>query len=197
MCYHRAMLCFFATIYALVGGPSSGKTTILHELEKRGEAVIHEAATDFIMDKIQAGISEFWKEESFTLEILHIQLEREQPWLSKSGRVFADRGIFDFYAFAMANGLAGTKTLARVNEILNPIDLNQRYQAVFFILPHSDNFSTVQTEVRRENTLEAAKSEAALFAIYCKHDRFIVVPGGLSPEKRADFILEYLARDCR
>lgn len=181
---------FAAMIYALTGGPSSGKTSIINELEKRGEPVIHEAATDWIIKKIESGISEPWKEECFTLDILKLQIEREEPWLSREGQVFVDRGLFDIYPFAMANHLAGTKTLLRVNKILNQIDLNQRYKAIFFILPHSENFASLQTEIRRENTQEAAKLEVATFAIYCRHDNFILVPGGMTPSERAEFILK-------
>lgn len=177
-------------IYVLAGGPSSGKTSIIKELEKRQENVIHEAATDWIIRKIEAGISEPWKEESFTLDILKVQLEREEPWLFNEERVFVDRGIFDIYPFAMAYGLAGTKTLSEVNQILNPINLNQRYKAIFFILPHSTNFSTVRTEIRKESTQEAAELEVATYAIYCSHNNFILVPGGMSPAERADFILK-------
>ena len=90
----------------------------------------------------------------------------------------------------MGYGLAGTPTLVSLNEVLNRIDLNQRYKAVFFVLPYETNFSPLQTAVRWENAQEAAKQEAAIYAIYCRHDNFIVVPGGLSPEERADFILE-------
>lgn len=181
---------FAAMIYAITGGPSSGKTSIIKELEKRGEQVVHEAATDWIVKQFDLGISEPWNEENFTLNILKLQLEREAPWLSREGTVFVDRGIFDIYSFAKSNKLAGTKTLACVNQHLNPIDLNERYKAIFFIQPHSENFSTLQTEVRRENIQEAAQLEVATYAIYCRHDHFILVPGGLTAEERATFILK-------
>jgi len=177
-------------LYAIIGRPASGKTSIIKELEKRGESVVHEAATDWFASRISAGAREPWKEKSAILGIFELQLERERPHLSLDGRVFVDRGIFDGYAFAMGYGLAGTPTLVYINEVLNRIDLNQRYKAVFFILPYETNVSSLQTEVRREDAQEAAKQEAAIYAIYCKHDNFIVVPGGLSPQERADFILE-------
>jgi len=179
-----------AFMYAITGGPSSGKTSIIQELEKQEESVIHEAATDWILSQIRSGVSQPWNEERFTLDILNLQMERENPYLPLEGRVFVDRGIFDGYAFAMTHSLAGTQTLAAVNEILNPIDLNQRYKAVFFVLPYETDFSPQQTEVRREDAQEAAKLEVAAYTIYCRHNHFILVPGGLSPEKRAEFILE-------
>jgi predicted ATPase len=183
--------CFSASMYAITGGPSSGKTSIIKELEKRGECVVHEAAADWITSKIKAGVLEPWKENDFVLNIFKLHLERERPYLSFDGRVFIDRGIFDVYAFVMNYGLAGTQALVYINEVLNQIGFNQRYKAVFFVLPYeTKEFSPLQTEVRRENAQEAAKQEAAIYAIYCKHNNFIVVPGGLSPQERADFILE-------
>ena len=181
---------FAALTYVITGGPASGKTSIIKELEKQGEIVIHEVATDFIISKINAGVPAPWKDETFQLDILNLQLEREAPCDSIEGRVFADRGLFDGYAYVMSGGLAGTQTLACINEILSPIDLNQRYEAVFFVLPYGTDFPSRQTEVFRENGQEAAKLEAAVHAIYCRHKNFIEVPGGMSPRERADFILE-------
>lgn len=181
---------FAAIMYAITGGPSSGKSTIIKELERRGEVVLHEAATDFIADKVNLGVQQPWLEESFELDILKLQLEREQPHLSLDHRVFVDRGLFDCYAYVMALGLAETETLAQINQLLHPIDINRHYRAVFFILPHTANFSSEQTEIRRENTQEAAKLEAAVHALYCRHNNFILVPGERTPQERADFILE-------
>lgn len=178
-------------MYAITGGPSSGKTTIIEELKRRGESVIHEAAVDCIISGMNSGIHEPWKEKNFSIDILRLQLEREAPYLSSNSRVFIDRGIFDCYAYVMGHGIAGTQTLADINKTLNPIDLNQRYKAVFFVLPYEEkNFTPLQTQLRRENAKEAASLQVAICAIYCRHDHFIIVPGGLSPQERADFILE-------
>ncbi len=183
-------VCVAPKMYALTGGPSSGKTSIIDALEKRGEPVVREAATDWITSQIRAGVSQPWKEKSFTWDILQLQLEREKSCASENNRTFIDRGVFDVYAFAMRQRLAGTETLAQINKALNPIDLNQRYKAIFFVLPHSENFSSLQTEIRQSNTQEAAKLEVAAYALYCRHGHFIEVPGGMSPDERANFILE-------
>jgi len=57
-------------------------------------------------------------------------------------------------------------------------------------LPYKEDFSPLQTEIRRENAQEAARLEVAAYALYCRHKNFILVPGGLSPQERTDFILE-------
>ena len=180
-------------MYVLTGSSSVGKTSIISELEKQGEPVIHEAATDWIANRIRMGVHEFWKEECLGYRILQLQLEREKPFLSCGGRVFIDRGIFDNYAYAMHYSLAGSKTLSSINAALEGIDLNERYAAIFFVLPYNDfDFSPTQTEIRRDSQKEVGELQAALYAIYCRHKNFIIVPGNLSPKKRSALILEYV-----
>lgn len=180
----------FATfMYVLTGGPSVGKTSIINELEKQGEPVIHEAASDWIAEKLGLGIFEFWREENIGVDILKMQLEREEPFLSKKGRVFIDRGIFDSRVYAIQNSLIETQALTA----LEKIDLNTRYAAIFFIQPHtSSDFKPEQTKIRRDTKKEAEELHASLYALYSRHNRFIVVPGDLSPQKRMNFILKYV-----
>lgn len=182
-------------MYVLTGSTSVGKTSIIRELEKRGEPVIHEAATDWIQSRLDAAVKEFWKEEGFIYNIFKLQMEREAPFLSNPGRVFIDRGLFDGYAFILPHALAGTRTHFAMNAELSGIDLNQRYAAIFFILPHTDeNLLVTQNGIRRENSQQAGEMQAALFAVYCQHKNFVVVPGNLTPQERAVFILESIHR---
>lgn len=183
-----------AMMYVLTGGPSVGKTSILHELEKQGEPVIHEAATDLIGNMLRRGIKEFWKEEHFDLNILQIQLEREGPFLDKQGRVFIDRGVFDGHTYVTYHGMTNTKTFALMKEALENIDLNERYAAVFYVLPYSEEYIHKTCEVRKEDETEAKELQAALYKTYSKHKKFVVVPGNLSPKERANYILEQVRR---
>jgi predicted ATPase len=179
-----------AAMYVITGSSSVGKTSIIRELEKHGEMVIHEAATDWIKSRIQMGIHEFWKEDNFGLNILQMQLEREKSIFCGNQRTFIDRGVFDNHAYAMHYNLAGTQALSSMNALLEGIDLNERYAAVFFVLPYKDDFLPTNTEVRRDTSKVVGELQAALYAIYCRHKNFIVVPGNLSPKERADFILQ-------
>ncbi len=184
--------CLAALLYVLTGGSSVGKTSIIEELEKRGEPVIAEAATDWISSRLEAGVERFWEETDIGYRILSLQMAREKPFLSENGRVFVDRGIFDNHAYTMLYSMAGTPTLARMNEALDGIDLNQRYAAIFYILPYQDEFIPTVTEIRKEGVQEVRELQAALYAIYSRHKHFIVVPGKMSPEERAQFILDRL-----
>ena len=186
-------ICLAAIMYVLTGGSSVGKTTIINELEKRGEPVIHEAASDWIASRIRLGINEFWKEDNLGYNILMLQLEREKEFLDSNSRVFIDRGIFDNYAYAMHYNLAGTQTLSLMNEALEGIDLNKRYAAIFYVLPYKEDFAPINTEIRRDTMKEVGELQAALYAIYSRHKNFIIVPGNMSPKERADFILEQIS----
>jgi predicted ATPase len=119
---------------------------------------------------------------------------REKNFLDGKGRVIIDRGIFDNYAFAMHYNLAGTETLSLINEALEGIDLNKRYAAVFYILPYQDDFTPTNTEIRRENLKEVGELQAGIYAIYSRHKNFIPIPGNMSAEKRADYILEQISK---
>lgn len=178
-------------MYVLTGAPSVGKTSIIKELEKKQETVIYEAATDLIINGIEMGITEPWKETNFAHNVLKLQREREKPFLCSDGRVFIDRGIFDVYAFSMHLSLPGTATLASINTALDGVDINTHYAAIFLILPYKDSgFFPTKTEIRCENTKEVYELQAALYAIYSKHKHLILVPGDLTPKERADFILQ-------
>ncbi len=180
-------------MYVLTGGSSVGKTSIIKELEKQGESVIYEAATDWFASRLERGVEKFWEEEDLGYHILKLQLAREEPFLAKSGRVFIDRGIFDAHAYAMHYNLAGTQTLLLINEALEGIDLNKRYAAIFYILPYKDDFIPITTQIRRESVQEVREQQAALYAIYSRHKYFIPVPGMMTPKERADFILNHLS----
>ena len=185
-----APCCLAAIMYLLTGGPSAGKTSIIDELEKQGEPVVHESATDWIANKLHMGVHEFWKEELMEYEILQLQMAREEPFLNADGRVFIDRGLFDHYAFAMQFHLAGTKALSLVNEALADIDLTKRYAAIFYVTPYQGKLHVTHTEIRRDSTREAMEQQAALYAIYSRHKNFILVPGCMTPAERAAFILD-------
>jgi predicted ATPase len=181
-----------AIMYALTGAPSVGKTSIINELESQNENVIHEAATDWIASQNSLGNFDCWNDKDFIWNIFTLQLEREKPFLTKSGRVFIDRGLFDSYAFVKCRYLIGTEALFRMNSILDEIDLNQRYKAIFFILPYQENFSPTLNEIRHDDLQVGNEIESGLYAVYARHKHLILVPGNLTPKERAAFILQHV-----
>ena len=87
--------------YVLTGGPCSGKTTLVFELEKQGHAILPEAARMFIEEQLALGktIPEMHQDLSkFEHDILrrHVELEAKVP---KDKMMFFDRGIPDNVAY--------------------------------------------------------------------------------------------------
>ena len=183
-----------ALMYVLTGGPAVGKTSIINELEKQGEVTVPEAATDWIASRLEAGIAEFWKEEDINYNIVQLQLEREKPLITKPGRVFIDRGIFDTFTYMAQFSLAGSRELAKINQAVNAFDLNKHYAAVFLILPYREDFAPIKDEIRIEDERAFYEIQASLYTTYCRHKHFIPVPGNLSPKERAGYILDAIER---
>lgn len=46
----------------------------------------------------------------------------------------------------------------------------------------------MKTEIRRDTAKEVDELQTALYAIYCMHKHFFVVPGNLTPDERAQWI---------
>lgn len=89
----------------LTGGPHSGKSTLLSELEKIGHRVIPEAAIQVITHLEQVmGFNQSieWREknfEEFQHRILDLQELQESKIKDEPGVVFIDRGRYDSIAF--------------------------------------------------------------------------------------------------
>ncbi len=63
--------------FIFTGTPSSGKSSVIKELEKLGHAVIHEAATYVINIEQVKGIERPWEEPGFIDKIILMQKERQ------------------------------------------------------------------------------------------------------------------------
>jgi len=170
--------------YILTGGPGSGKSSILLELESRGEYIIREAAEDIIKWNQAKGIEKPWKLQNFQKQILDIQIRREDRIPKDLKSVFIDRGILD--------GLAYTELGTETNR---EIQRNARaYTGVFLI----DNLGdTRRTEIRREDHEAALQIEKKLEHIYSEVAGYKIrriAPD--SVEERADKILRIIRRNA-
>jgi predicted ATPase len=64
--------------YILTGAPGAGKTMILRALERRGHAVVEEAATDVIAEQQARGHPEPWTSAEFIDQIAALQRQRQE-----------------------------------------------------------------------------------------------------------------------
>ena len=162
--------------YILTGGPGSGKSSILLELEARGEHIIREASEDVIKRYQSRGIKKPWEKPDFQKEILKLQIQRESRIDKNIERVFVDRGIPDGLAYAKQ----GTDTYAEIRGEI------RHYDGIFLI----ENLGQTETnEIRREDQEEALELELKLKEIYLSEGYSIMKIPVDSVEDRANLIL--------
>ncbi|PIR02392.1 MAG: hypothetical protein CO031_01435 [Candidatus Nealsonbacteria bacterium CG_4_9_14_0_2_um_filter_37_38] len=126
--------------YVITGGPSSGKTTVLKELEKLGYIIYPEAARVFIDKEIANGktLKEIRGDEAdFQRKVLKIKIEVEKA-VPKNKIVFFDRAIPDSLAYYQICGLDS-------NEILK-FCRKKKYRKIFLFkqLPFDRDYARVE-----------------------------------------------------
>jgi len=191
------VICLATFLYALVGGPETGKTSIIEALKANEELTVREVATDFILERKEAGVSEPWFEQDFQLNILKRHIGREEEAVAQAerlskGRVFLDRSMVDGYVYKTFHGNTEDEEFQAIDQIIKRFDLNKHYKAIFLVTPHNgSDFVCTQDVVRHENTDESLRLTALTSEIYQKHCPLIIeVPSNMTPEERAQFVLE-------
>jgi len=156
--------------YVITGGPSTGKTTVLKELEKEFK-VFHEAAREIL------SLNEF--SEKIQHEIVKKQLEHLREAEELDEIVFFDRCVVDSLAYYQYHGF----------EI--PLDVleesrkeNTDYDLVFFL----DFVPYVNDEIRKEDEKEAKKAHNLIYNSYKKLGYKIIRVPLMSVQERVNFI---------
>jgi len=132
--------------YVITGGPSSGKTSVVKELEKSGYKVYYEAARIFIDEEMLKGksVKEIRSSEAeFQKKILEIKLETEKS-APKDKIVFFDRAVPDSIAYYQICGLNPKEVIEICRE--------KKYEKIFFLelLPSEDDYARVENSATVE-----------------------------------------------
>jgi len=167
--------------YAITGGPSTGKTTLLAELEKRGFKTVPEAARAVIDRAASKGISVEQlraDEQKFQEEVTQLKDEIGSK-IDTSQTVFFDRGMQDTEAYMQYYGFEMSPEIKKMMD-------TYRYRLVFLLddLPvYEENYARVEDE----KFLVAIRQ--LLYDVYSSYGmRPICVPA-VGVVERADFIL--------
>jgi len=166
----------------LTGGPSSGKTTVINELEKRGFSVLRESSRE-ILGRFGT-INSKEEREELELTIFKTQKKKEEAC---EETVFLDRSQIDSLAY----------TNYFLGYIPKEMGLPKKSYDVVFLL---DRLPFVKDGLRVENSdSEANKLHLILKQAYLKLGYFpILVPTfpsvfvEASVRRRVNFILSYL-----
>ncbi|KYK26722.1 hypothetical protein AYK26_07225 [Euryarchaeota archaeon SM23-78] len=169
--------------YVITGGPSSGKSTLLRALEKKGFAVIEESAKEVIFLEKQRGVNEPWLEETFVdfqTKIVELQLKKEAEIPSDTDIVFIDRGVPDVLAYFKHRKFEPSQKLLECVK-------NRKYEKVFLLeqLPVHK-----KADYRVEDEQEAKRISQLIKQSYQSlgYDLISVPPLGV--RKRVEFVLK-------
>lgn len=166
--------------YVITGAPSSGKTTLLKELEKRGYRVIHEVARAFIEEEMQQRrtLKEIRADkESFENRVLNEKISIEAN-LPKDEVIVFDRAIPDSIAYFEIAGLDTEEVIAK-----SP---RNEYKKVFLL----DRLPYDRDHVRIEETETAARLDHGLEAGYKMLGYDVTRIGVMPAEERLRLILQ-------
>jgi predicted ATPase len=166
----------------ITGAPSSGKTSVIHELQKRGYQTKAEMARAVIEARLQNGesLSDITRDKAkLQNEMLSAVITREDA-LDPQIPYFIDRGAIDSIAYLRFYGLDDTAAHVAAQKY--------RYAAVF----HLARLPFVADKVRIENEATAAALESHILTAYLDHGYTPIPIPVMTIAERADMILNNL-----
>lgn len=168
----------------LVGGPGTGKSSVLKELSKRGYTCMEEVSRQVTLKAQQDGIDQLFLEQPILFSQLLLQ-GRKQQYLdaekTKEELVFFDRGIPDIEAYLI------------YSQTEYPSEFSQdarkfRYDSIFYFKPWKEIY---ESDNERYETFEQLLTiDSYLIKTYHKYNYSLIDVPCLSIEQRVDFILQ-------
>lgn len=171
----------------IIGGPGSGKTTLINHLQEKGHPCMHEISREITSEAQKEGIEQLFLEQPllFSEKLLAGRLKQfhAAEALSNYEYLFYDRGMPDVTAYM---DYVGTEYPKRFESICE----NNKYDAIFMLPPWEEIY---QTDNERYESFEQAQIiYEYLYKGYQKHGYQIILVPMDSVENRIQFILEKL-----
>ncbi len=193
--------------YVLTGGPGTGKSTVLAELEKIGYHTCPEAARLIIQEEQEkengilpwSNLYEFEKknmqrqcklewdlERQIRKEVLRRQQMENIPWTeqTKERMIFLDRGIHDALAYCLEGCIPAPPGYPYLSEVTS-----LRYDKIFLLEPLPDYLLDT---VRREDSQKAQRLHQHIQIVYAAYEYTLIPVPVLPPAERAQFILKQI-----
>lgn len=169
--------------YVLTGAPSSGKTTILNLLEKKGYHIQHEWARIYIDEEIKKGksLEQIRKDESlFQKRVVALKVNFEKT-LPKNKTIFIDRGIPDSAGYNMLYGIKSDTFLTKALK-----DCFYKKVFLFKLISYEKDYARI------ENKTQALLIEKFLEKAYKDLGMTVITVPKMTIENRLEFILKNL-----
>lgn len=171
-------------LIALVGGPGSGKSTVLQSLENLGFTCFEEVSREVTLEAKKAGIDQFWIAEPILFSRILLKgriKQHEQANQVEKNIVFLDRGIPDVLAYLDYIGDNYPQEFIEACQ-------QYRYDKIFFFPPWQEIYRT--DNERYESFREAKEIGEILENTYKRFGyQLETVPFG-SIDERIEFITQ-------
>ena len=173
----------------LIGGPGTGKSSVLDELERRGFICMSEISREITLEARKKGIEQLFLKEPILFSKLLLE-GREKQYIDaithKSDFVFFDRGIPDIHAYM-------DFTKKDYPDFFKAKSLKFKYDHVFLFKPWKEIFTS--DNERYESFEESIIIDTYLQKSYRELNYMIIEVPFDTIEKRTDFILNQLKKN--
>lgn len=178
--------------FILTGGPGSGKTTLIEELNRRGFFSVDEVARKIIQDEMALG-GDALPGNNIGLRIEKMivrSIETYQEALKlRNEPIIFDRGVLDYVGYAY-------RTNTPIPEELHQKALSLVYNKKVFLAPPWNEIYCNDKE-RKWSFEEALEVYQDLVKIYSDFGYEIIELPKASVESRADFVISHIrAKNC-
>ncbi|APG59679.1 AAA family ATPase [Christiangramia salexigens] len=167
----------------ITGGPGTGKSSIIYNLEEKGQKCLHEISRQVTLEAQKEGIDQLFLEKPllFSQKLLEGRLNQyHEAKEFESDHVFIDRGLPDVLAYMEYFNTDYPQLFHETCE-------EYRYDHIF-ILPPWQEIYTSDNE-RYESFEEALKISSYLYSTYRKYGYEPIEVPKLGIAERTDFIL--------
>jgi predicted ATPase len=167
----------------LIGGPGTGKTSVLNELIKRNFFCLPEVSREVIKKAQKKGIDQLFLQNPLLFSEMLLE-GREQQFIeasnNKSKVVFFDRGIPDVVAYLNYFKTPYPKIFTKKSN-------QYKYNKVFYFAPWKFIYTT--DNERYESFKQAQKIDTFVKETYTSLQYTLIKVPFISVEKRTDFII--------
>lgn len=174
-------------IVVLIGGPGSGKTTLIEKLTEKGHTCYPEISRDVIMEARRQGIEQLFLEKPLLFSELLLEGRKKQyhnALTEEKEIVFIDRGIPDVLAYMHYIGDA-------YPAFFDQACRDHVYTKIFFLPPWEEIYTA--DEARYENYEQAGLISQHLQETYKSYGYNLIEVPKDTPDNRILFILGHLS----